>query len=518
MPSFTRFVHVVRCYLTNVDGSPNISSGVFVDVMVTDKFAFQGVDGQGFKVDVTAANAVPTINDYTGDYGSIDHGNSATRQTHILRVTSTMDSTQYLDVEVLDQFCVTGVNGQQWKGNFSSADATVYFIAVNGPDLSGSFTSPEETVTTNLSNATRLAELNEIAQLSIPYSYPLAVSPPPTSSIDPTQSSNANYIAVEKFQEISFTGVNGQSWKFDLRDQQQQINDTTNYVTDNNGNLIPPPNTDPDPYIFIPSSSNGPWTNNSVVSQGPIWQIINASGGISVLVQITFNLNSLSTVTPVGDSSLVALSPYTVIDAESYNEYVSANGPEQYTWMVDIQSGTLVGDPPRYDYIFTPASGASFGDAIATCLATNNTFNPWGAPWSFFQLVSGPVDDGPLVSASVGFSALWLIKIPTPTLPITSPINIALLTLGDNANEFGSMNWGLTAYWFVGSQPGPPPLQGGGDVISTYPTNITLPSLMFSQNPTAEIGFLGDPDTQYWLQLTGLSADLKTPTWAFVPV
>jgi hypothetical protein len=241
----TRFVHVVRC------SDPNNSQN-YCDVMVTDKLCVTGSNGQQFKLDMSAANAVPTINDTTGDGNGQDNGNNATRQTHIIRVTGDTDSSQFIDVEVLDKFCATGTNGQQWKGDLTSKDAVTFLAQINGGDL-GDLISPEEKITETQSGATRIANVNEISN------------------------SSGQFMAVEEFEKICFTGPNGQQAKYDLSDQWEIIVDTTQY--DDQGN--PPPNTDRDPYIIFPSGTSGPFTGNVLVSQGPLWRVINASGGSS---------------------------------------------------------------------------------------------------------------------------------------------------------------------------------------------------------------------------------------------
>jgi hypothetical protein len=270
VPTYTRFVHVVRVYAQGSSGN----TGTYVDVMVTDKLAVTGTNGQGFKIDVTAANAVPTINDESGDGNGVDNGASATRQTHIIRVTSDSDPSQYLDVEVLDAFCLTGVNGQQWIGRLPAPKAITFVQTTSGPDL-GTPVSPEETFQFSSDGASRWANINELGNnVSQSVTYPLPISPSPGAL-----GSGAPFMAIEDFQKISFTGPNGQGWKYDLSDSSQQINDTTSYLTDpNTGNLYPPQNTDPDPYVIFPVGSGGPFTGNTVVSQGPLWRVINASG------------------------------------------------------------------------------------------------------------------------------------------------------------------------------------------------------------------------------------------------
>jgi hypothetical protein len=317
--SVTRFVHVVRCKHPN---NPNI----WFDVRVTDKISIKLTNGKTAKFDFTAAFATPTITDNTGDGNGVSNGNSATRQTHMSRITSKTDQTQFYDAEVLDKINIKSTNGQQAKYDNTARFATTYLMQITGADLDQSqFESADETIVQDKSSASRLANVYEVG-------------------------GPGDFVAVEEFQEISFKFTNGQEAKDNHLDQWQNINDTTQYTTDpDTGAQVPPDNSDPDPYIVFPSDSAGNNTQNQLVSQGPLWQIVKKSnvqwgpwlviyawywttipspGGqssVNPLVISNFNLmapNLPASIEVMGDNS--AFQSFPKIDADKLNDVITS--------------------------------------------------------------------------------------------------------------------------------------------------------------------------------------------------
>jgi hypothetical protein len=256
----TRFVHVVRCKQKNDDGSLNDS--VYADVQVIDQVCITDDNGGQETFNFTAANAVPTIVDVAGDGGGVDNGSDATRQSRLIRVTNPSDSTQYFNEEVLDKFCITRHNGSQEIWDFS--DVGAFIEATIGPDISAGTIASDGTLVSDESSASRLLEVDEIL--------------PGQTSIPPPQSDGTNYMAIGDLQAVCLT-INGGQQIFNFSDDARDITDTTQYTTDSEGNPVPPDNTDPDPYVVIPSSSSGIATGNALVQQGLLWKIINFSSG-----------------------------------------------------------------------------------------------------------------------------------------------------------------------------------------------------------------------------------------------
>ncbi len=256
----TRFVHVVRCKAKNSDGT--LDDTKYADVQVIDQICITTDNGGQETFNFTAANAVPTIVDVAGDGGGIDNGSDATRQSRLIRVTNPNDSTQFFNEEILDQVCITRDNGAQEIWNFSQVNA--FISATTGPDIdAGSLIDVLDTLVNDQSSASRLIEVDEIVEGQTAQSTPA--------------SDGANYMAVADIQKVCITIDNGGQAIFDFSDAFRDITDTTQYTTDSQGNLIPPDNTDPDPYIVIPSSSGGLSTGNALIQQGPLWKIVGFS-------------------------------------------------------------------------------------------------------------------------------------------------------------------------------------------------------------------------------------------------
>ena len=263
----TRFVHVVRCKGKNSDGT--LDDTKYADVQVIDQICLTTDNGGQETFNFTAANAVPTIVDVAGDGGGADKGSGATRQSRLIRVTNPNDSSQFFNEEVLDQVCVTRGNGAQEIWNFSQVAAFVSLTT--GPDIdAGSLIDVLDTLVNEQSAASRLIEVDEILPNQ-------TIQPPP-------QSDGTNYVAIADIQKLCITVDNGEQVIFDFSDGFRDITDTTQYTTDTTGNQVPPDNTDPDPYIVIPSDSSGLSTGNSLVQQGPLWKIINFSSGGSQFI------------------------------------------------------------------------------------------------------------------------------------------------------------------------------------------------------------------------------------------
>jgi hypothetical protein len=278
LTTITRYVHVVRCFATDSGG--NRLTNVYVDVQVTDKVAVLWNNGITDTYDFTAQDCTPTIVDNSGGGHGVNNGNQATRQSHIVRVTNPDDSSKALDVEVLDRFCYYTTNGTQAIWDYTAADARTFILSTTGGTINvDSLVPVEEAFTPSQNSAGRLVIVNQINQNSQP--------DPTTQSSAP--SSGVSYLAIEDIQNLGFLGTQlpqqdstapdnvtlsaiGTSL-YDVTTADRVVMDTTQYNPDGS----PPANNDPDPYVYFPNGANF-FTGNAVISQGPLWKIINASG------------------------------------------------------------------------------------------------------------------------------------------------------------------------------------------------------------------------------------------------
>lgn len=341
----SRFVHVVRCKAMNSDGS--LDDTKYADVQVIDMVCVTDDNGGQEIFNFTAANAVPTIVDVAGDGGGVDNGDAATRQSRLLRVTNPNDSTMFFNEEVLDRVCVTRNGGAQEVWDFSQVNA--FIEATTGPDISVDSIVSDGTVVSDQNAASRLIEVDEIL-------------PGQTNAVPP-QSNGTNYMAVADPQGICLT-INGQAI-FDFRNSNRDITDTTQYTTDASGNSVPPDNTDPDPYLVIPSDSSGLSTGNALVQQGLLWKIINynSSPGDLFIVggyqQTTFALGQriaapIFILDKKGEiflslpSELFLLGASAYVDNEGNSSVITLSGQNYYT-----KRGALVFSTGTFPITFT---------------------------------------------------------------------------------------------------------------------------------------------------------------------
>ncbi len=258
----TRRVHVVRI--------KDASGNNFVDVKVLDAIAFRGPSGAESLLDCTAGNANPYILDTTGDGNGKGDPSSCTRVSHMKRLTNPNNSTQFLDVEILDAASFRGPNGAEMVLFMPDADATELVVDNTGNGL-GNDPGPD---------ATRALHVVRITQ---------DTSDNPHSTVN--DASDNQFLLVKRLDAIAFRGPNGAENLLyaPASDGDDNEDDTTTY----NGDGSPPDNTDPNVYAKWPTltSSSGPWLGaGAPVSQGLLWWIVNAGalgGAELVLVQVT---------------------------------------------------------------------------------------------------------------------------------------------------------------------------------------------------------------------------------------
>ena len=323
--AFTRRTHIVR---VTPKGNPNI----YVDFEVLDAIAFRRKNGEEMVLSVDASKVVPYIKDATGDNNAKSpSAKQATRRSHMKRITSSSDSTQFLDIEVLDAIAFRDQRGEQW--------------ILNNPGDDGSLSVYNTTTGQGSKNtATRRVHLEKV------YS-------------DPTDNTSS-YMLVERVDMMSFRNVRGEELIVEMPSSDdgtapgraETFMTPANYDPANSS-IVPPNNSDPEIYCYIPPDSKGVTTgtdsdNNTVVSCGPLWwpRGINKKSGpwywyiptqVTMTYSITFTKN-------------------------------------QYVWTGDPSSSSWAGVPATWTLVYAP--GFFFINAEG-----ENVFVPY-KPWGWASL------------------------------------------------------------------------------------------------------------------------------------
>jgi hypothetical protein len=258
----TRRVHVVRI--------KDASGNNFVDVKVLDAIAFRGPSGAESLLDCSATNVSPYIKDTTGDGNGKGDPSDCTRVSHMKRLTNPNDSTQFIDVEILDAASFRGPNGAEMLLFMPDADATELVVDNTGNGLDND----------SGADATRALHVVRITQ---------DTDDNPHTTVN--DASDDQFLLVKRLDAVAFRGPNGAENLLyaPASDGDDNEDDTTTY----NGDGSPPDNTDPNVYAAWPTltSSSGPWLGaGAPVSQGLLWWIMNAGalgGAELVLVAVT---------------------------------------------------------------------------------------------------------------------------------------------------------------------------------------------------------------------------------------
>lgn len=240
--AFTRRTHIVRI-------TPKDNPNIYVDFEVLDAIAFRRKNGEEMVLSVEPSKVVPFIVDDTGgNQAKTPSAKQATRRSHMKRVASSSDGTQFLDVEVLDACAFRDKRGEQWVLNHPSDKSKTY---------------NSTTGTGDKKTATRRVHHEKV------YSDPSDTSSP--------------YMLVERVDMMSFRNVRGE----ELIVEMPSSDDGTGSGRANtfmippdydpaNSSVVPPNNSDPEIYCYIPPDSAGVTTGtdgdtDNVVACGPMW-------------------------------------------------------------------------------------------------------------------------------------------------------------------------------------------------------------------------------------------------------
>jgi hypothetical protein len=228
----TRRSHIVRI---------GTDTNRFVDIEVLDAIATRTTEGKQVVLVFPGADAIPYIVDDTGD-GNGKSVVGATRRSHMKRISSSSDSTQFFDIEVLDAISFK-IEGKEWIMNFpDDGGLSVYNTTTNSGSPTGS---------------TRIVHDEKI------YS-------------DPTDKTS-DFMLVERCDTMTLRTINGEQWIITMPSSDdgsgtgRADTDTkpAGYVA---GTTVPPQNSDPSVYAFFPSASKGAITGkNGKITMGPLW-------------------------------------------------------------------------------------------------------------------------------------------------------------------------------------------------------------------------------------------------------
>src|ERR1035437_7969660 len=121
----TRRTHIVRI---------GTSTEKYIDMEVLDAVSFRTEMGKEMVLNFPRAGIKPYIVDDTGD-GNQKFTANATRRSHMKRITSSSDASQFFDIEVLDALAFRDENGKEWILNLPAEKSSPY----NSTDGTGDF-------------------------------------------------------------------------------------------------------------------------------------------------------------------------------------------------------------------------------------------------------------------------------------------------------------------------------------------------------------------------------------------
>lgn len=265
-----------------------------------------------YKISKPNVNA-PNITDNTGDGNGEPGKESSTRASHMMRVTSTANPAMFFDVEVCDAFTITGPNNADFciacqtpnpKSVVAITDTTGSGLAVgatNGstkaqhavkllrqvgsgtPGLANQQIATDYTLTL-LTDA--FVEQGPLQTLGMPWLIPTADFGGPGDPPGYTDWNSGPWYDMHVLQFYNYdTVLNG------ALSPGANTLDLTQYVTDpGTGQQVPPPNTDPNVYVYFPDNTGGPFLGATpytasglpgnqasmsipAIDMGPIWWI-----------------------------------------------------------------------------------------------------------------------------------------------------------------------------------------------------------------------------------------------------
>lgn len=240
MTGFTRRTHIVR-----IKGA---LAETYLDVEVMDAISFTIENGEEVVLNVAASDAVPYIDDDTGD-GNAKHPGAlrATRRSHMKRITG---PDGFFDIEVLDAVAFRDKRGEEWVLDMpDGGNLNVY----NTTTKSGSVSSTrrvhnEKIIDPNAKGATDAAYLTSVRCDTLAF-----------------RTANGDQVVLANPSNDDRTQPDPRANTF--------VHDTpASYDPTNPTGPAPPDNGDPSPYVFFPKGG-GPYTGDTPIAMGPLWWI-----------------------------------------------------------------------------------------------------------------------------------------------------------------------------------------------------------------------------------------------------
>lgn len=239
-----------------------------MDIEVLDAIAFREANGKEVVINMPISKVQPHIVDAVGD--GLDKAPAApTRRTHVKRITSASDPTQFFDVEVLDAAAMNDIRGGEWT-LVMPAESAVPFDTTDGG--AGS-------------NTTRRTHLEKV-------------------SSDPSVKNPVTYVTVERCDMIAFRKVNGEEVILKM----PSGDDPNNSDAPRADTFVTPKGYDPtdassptppnladsgDAHFYVKLLPDGDLnTGDAKISQGPFWWIRKIGSSAVVFVEVSYNCSS----------------------------------------------------------------------------------------------------------------------------------------------------------------------------------------------------------------------------------
>ena len=263
-------------YQVRIPNPADTTGLTYIDVEVLASITFIGSDGLEHCYDFGGAKPCIIDATATGDYGNKGDATSASRISHIIRVTNPDDSTQYFDIEILDAFCVLGSNGDEELHEIKMSDLAGALGTVI--DTTGSGLGSDPADPSRISHVVKIVQTN---QEQTDFDGVLcACDNTDDNKNEANDSLTGQFTCIAKTDVVSYLGSNGQENLYEQPYNEDKI-DATQWTTDSKGDKAPPKNTDPNPYIVWPANvtiDNNGWLgkkgmDGSPLSQGPLWWI-----------------------------------------------------------------------------------------------------------------------------------------------------------------------------------------------------------------------------------------------------
>lgn len=386
--SATRRTHIVRVTAAN---NPEI----YIDWEVLDAVAFRNANGKELVLTLDPTKVIPNIVDNTGD-GNAKPNPKGTRRSHMKRITSTSDATQFFDFEIIDAIAFRDQNGEQW--------------ILNNPDK-GSLDKYNTTTGQGDPKSTRRVHFEKV------YSDPSDTTSP--------------YMLVERCDTMSFRNINGKEMIIVMPSaddgtakRASSITTPANYDPTNTA-VTPPNNTDAEIYGFIPSGASGVCTgtkgdNTTAVTCGPLWwpRAINKKAGPWYWYIPTQTASTYSTKYEPGQFVWLG------------NPTTSSWGGKSATFSLVYMPGILTENLQGTQFFFHPFSPFGFPSLDSAIL--NGQPGDWGlVDFSDTRIDTDAFDNlnkNPCVPGVSGTPDIWqLTGIPAPPLIKPTPPDVKWL-------------------------------------------------------------------------------------------